>query len=685
MKLKRLVLENFRQFQGSNNTINLDVTDDKNIVVIHAKNGVGKTTILASLSWCLYGEFDLENPSRILNDNVFEQLAENASASVSVTLDFEDKGIPYTAKRVYYIRKKNNSPEEMDKSFELLVNRKKDSKAPTTINMILHQKLRSFFFFDGERMTHLSKPQNSKDIVNGIRAVMGLEVFERAITHLKNAKKELTIEQNKIDVIGDDALYKEMYAEQQNLQEVIEVKQNELENTNQLIILHKEKLEAISKKLAEFNETKLMQEELIKLKKNKQNLETKHDEKLKNIAEHIAKNAYIALSKELLSDMNEFMEDKRKKGELPSGIAEQFIEDLLEAGKCICGESIEKGDSHYKELKHLLDTTARKQNIDDRFISVTGFIKQHMDYRSEFKSIYDQYHMEKLSIEDELRTTNDRIESLNTEALKKFDGTKYEEQQKSRIYYEEEIELNTKKVGKLEQEILFKEQELNKFKKKIETHDTHNENLSIAQNYIDITQDAITYLEERLQNATNNVRKRLNEKVSILFRKMISADYHASIDDDFALKVQKNSLGSTDLDVSKSTAQSQMASLSFIGSLVSLAKEFEDKGNQHSRGGIYPIVMDAPFGVLDDEYQENFSKHFRDLAPQIIFLVTKTQWTKTIEENLKPYINKEYVLTFHNTRDDLDYSNPSLFIERDGKKIPLAVKDEREFTEIREV
>ncbi len=683
MKLKRLILENFRQFQGSNNVINLDVTDEKNIVVIHAKNGVGKTTLLASLSWCLYDKFDLENADRILNDNVFENLSENASAQVSVTLDFEDKGKSYTAKRVYYIQKKDNEPFKMDASFELMVNDKKDTKASTTINMILHEKLRSYFFFDGERMTHLSKPQNAKDIVNGIRAVMGLEVFERAITHLKNAKKELTSEQNKVDVIGDDALFKEMYEEQQNLQDYIDTKHKDLENKNDAISIFKEKLEHINTELLKFEQTRVMQKKLIDLKKTRQNQEKKHDDVQKDIAKHIAKNAYIALSRELLFDMNEFMEDKRKKGELPSGIAEQFIKDLLEVGQCICGETIKEGDSHYNKLKHLLDSTARKQNIDDRFISVTGFIKQNIDYKEDYKEVYDQYHNSKLVIEGELREIIDELESLNKEALEKFDGTKFEEQQKSQVYYQEEIDSNNTERGKLEQELIFKEQELINLKKKIETHDTNNEKLSIAQNYIDITSDSIDYLQDKLERTTDIVRKKLNEKVSSLFRKMISADYHASIDDDFALKVKKTKLGS--IDVSKSTAQSQMASLSFIGSLVSLAKEFEDKGNQHSRGGIYPIVMDAPFGVLDDEYQENFSKHFRGLAPQIIFFVTKTQWTQTIESNLSPYINKEYVLTFHNTRDDLDYTNPSLFIERGDKKIPLTVQDEQEFTEIREV
>src|SRR5689334_9236097 len=55
MKITSITLNNFRQYYGRN-TVNIDTSGDRNIVLIGGKNGYGKTNFLLSLVWCLYGE-----------------------------------------------------------------------------------------------------------------------------------------------------------------------------------------------------------------------------------------------------------------------------------------------------------------------------------------------------------------------------------------------------------------------------------------------------------------------------------------------------------------------------------------------------------------------------------------------------------------------------------------------------
>ncbi|WP_410172373.1 AAA family ATPase, partial [Enterobacter bugandensis] len=57
MKIKRIKLVNFRQFYGNNNIIEFSTDSTYNVTLIHAENGVGKTTILNSILWCFYGKF----------------------------------------------------------------------------------------------------------------------------------------------------------------------------------------------------------------------------------------------------------------------------------------------------------------------------------------------------------------------------------------------------------------------------------------------------------------------------------------------------------------------------------------------------------------------------------------------------------------------------------------------------
>ena len=55
MKLSNIEINNFRQYY---NSVDIDLTtnSDQNIIVIGGRNGYGKTNLLLSIVWCLYGD-----------------------------------------------------------------------------------------------------------------------------------------------------------------------------------------------------------------------------------------------------------------------------------------------------------------------------------------------------------------------------------------------------------------------------------------------------------------------------------------------------------------------------------------------------------------------------------------------------------------------------------------------------
>ena len=52
MSIERIEIQNFRGFYGDHE-IDLSVDDKKSVTLIIAENGVGKSTILNSIFWCL--------------------------------------------------------------------------------------------------------------------------------------------------------------------------------------------------------------------------------------------------------------------------------------------------------------------------------------------------------------------------------------------------------------------------------------------------------------------------------------------------------------------------------------------------------------------------------------------------------------------------------------------------------
>lgn len=55
MIVKQLILNNFRQFTGEH-IINFSTDPEKKVTIIMAESGVGKTTLIQSFQWILYGD-----------------------------------------------------------------------------------------------------------------------------------------------------------------------------------------------------------------------------------------------------------------------------------------------------------------------------------------------------------------------------------------------------------------------------------------------------------------------------------------------------------------------------------------------------------------------------------------------------------------------------------------------------
>ncbi len=68
MQIRRVKLKNFRQFYGTQE-LEFPTTGKKNVTLIHAENGFGKTNILNAVLWSLFKQVTpkFEKPDEIVN------------------------------------------------------------------------------------------------------------------------------------------------------------------------------------------------------------------------------------------------------------------------------------------------------------------------------------------------------------------------------------------------------------------------------------------------------------------------------------------------------------------------------------------------------------------------------------------------------------------------------------------
>jgi DNA sulfur modification protein DndD len=97
----------------------------------------------------------------------------------------------------------------------------------------------------------------------------------------------------------------------------------------------------------------------------------------------------------------------------------------------------------------------------------------------------------------------------------------------------------------------------------------------------------------------------------------------------------------------------------------------------------FPIVMDSPFGSLDEISRRQIAQILPQLANQLIVLVTKTQWRGEVEAEMQPKIGKQYVLTYYSSKPDCTED----YLELGQQRYPLIARSPNDFdyTQISEI
>lgn len=171
----------------------------KNVVLVGAKNGYGKTSLLEAVLLCLYGKEAIGLLPRLSSDNVsddkrpqsYDDFLERAlhiqatqygqaSASVSLTLADEDDGDVVRIFREWHFTGggKHRRGEEEVRIYQgpegepLHIPRNEDREefyASYIAQNILPPSLAPFFFFDGEQVQRLAQRELSEQVKQGCR------------------------------------------------------------------------------------------------------------------------------------------------------------------------------------------------------------------------------------------------------------------------------------------------------------------------------------------------------------------------------------------------------------------------------------------------------------------------------------------------------------------------------------
>ncbi|MBN1546916.1 MAG: AAA family ATPase [Syntrophaceae bacterium] len=684
MKIRKLILTNFRPFLGQQE-IEFSCSKSKNVTVVHAENGLGKTTLLNALLWGLYGKDglteDVESPDRIVNETVEAQSEDPNETYAEVLIFFEHEDIEYTLRRRLTLAQQrvDASKTELRLESKQFGQTKAEKDAQSKLNTILPKGISPYLFFNGERIDNLGRTKSREDIKEAIHQMLGLSLMQRTIADLESQNVAGRFRQE-LRKNADEAMQKLL-----DMQEKAEKKRKTatemIKNSNREIAALKRKIEKIDAKLKANEEVQKLQSEREERQKSVEKQNMAIQEAGKDLKLLISNEACMLFTADLFEEGNKVTSRLRSEGRIPARILKDFIQDLIKAEKCICKRPIKKETPEYMAVLEQLEAATDPSfneavsALDNALGAIDGKAEEARDRIKEAYRRYEELQEEYWRNENRIKEISQKIGEKDDEEIQHLES----DRESNRL----KIEEHNSNIGRAHQQIEDATKELQDLNHRIEQCKQKADKADLARRRLATAENIAEILRNMLEAETQDLRKVLNEEIRENFAKIIFKDYWADITPDFDLKILKRVEGQV-IEVAKSTGENQITSFAFIGSLVALARRRDElpsilKGVQ---GGEYPIVMDSPFGTLGEGYRASVSRMLPQLAPQVLVFVSPTQWKDSVEENLMPQAGKRYLLQYQGKNPPKDLAKE---VEFNGNAYEQIVDSETEKTQIVEV
>ncbi len=655
MKLTTIRLYNFRQFYGETPEIQLANDEQLNTTIIHGNNGAGKTTILNAFTWVLYEKFTaaFAESQQLVNKRAISEAATGTSIDCWVEIAWKHDGKKYRAKRMCRAYKQETEVNIINNEFLYLYIGDADGKwlhpqqpPDEIIGRILPSSLHQYFFFDGERIEQIVRKDKRLEIAEATKILLGVEVLNRSIKHIAEAKKTLDSE---LGQIGDTTTQDLLKSQQQCQQEIDKIQARQLEVIEEIANFSQIDRE-INLHLLELTAAKSTQLKRQELEGIKATHQTQLRQAQTAIEQLVSSQAYTVLLPSLTQNFHKIVSELRDRGELNQGVSREFLSQLLHHQNCLCGTKLLPNSSTYQQVQIWLsrasiaaieETTMRLiTQVEDLETKGQEFWQQidlHQKIVATARAEISQLEIQLDLLEEKLRhDTNIEISNLQ----KRLD----------------EIAIKVRDLillqGQNKQQIIHLEGQIQALAKQITKQQSNQDRQILAYRRRQAAIDAIDILTGIRHQQEQQFRLQLEQRVQQIFQQISVTPYLPKITEKYELILVENTRG-IETTVAASTGENQILSLSFIGGIIDGVRAWSQQqlvGMPESN--TFPIVMDSPFGSLDPISRRQIAQILPQLANQLIVLVTKTQWRDEVETEMQSKIGKQYVLTYYSSKPD---------------------------------
>ena len=534
-------------------------------------------------------------------------------------------------KQIFYKNESNNiinNPSTLEMIRELNKDMMTVSDPKYIISQCIPECIREYFFFDGERLDDYFKKEGSESIKKAVFKLSQIELLDKVIEHLDSKSNDFLKENKNLSPIAE-----QIKSEIGAITSAKEICKNELMDKTNFLKEAKLNRDEILKKIKNnpVKNSKGLNNDRIEIE-NKIN---EYEDKIKNIEIEIEE-YFIDISPKILvlsaiKNMKYQIEDKRKKKEIPPGITDEFIKQILHSKKCICGRNISKEDNSEKNICELLNIYNKLSGIGNELLNNQSNIEIILKECDEFESKYLNFEKNKNIFEKEREEHSKRLKKIKEQlALTDESYARYEEKLGE---FQNAIEDITVEITKLNSKIENSEIALKNRRENLVEELKKEAKYNLLRNKLQFCEDTLKESKKIKEEIMEETKKSVETETRTLFFDLIwnpESFEDIKIDDNYGLSViHKSGLESIG---SLSSGQRQVLALSFIAALNTVS------------GFNLPIIIDTPLGRISKDTRLNIASNLPRFLKnkQVILLVTDEEYTSDVRKKLEKSIGKEY-------------------------------------------
>lgn len=634
LRLQCLTIDNFGPFKGKQS---IEFSADNGVTIIYGENMRGKTSLSHAIRYVFFGKVRDRN----YRDTSLHHLSnwENADEGVygfKVILSFTHNGEQYELIRSCIPRQALIFPPSSDQDYveECFLRRGGDvlssEQRDFQLNQIMPEQISRFFLFDGELLQEYEEllrdeSEMGRKIKGAIEHILGVPILTNTRACLRDLLKAVQSQvsktaqrDQKTRTLGN--LLAELTLQQKVFEDDAEKQREELERLKD----RKASIEEILKKTERFAS---LIDERDRLEKEVGDLEERQkqkEERLKDIMTEAWRSIIskkIIFTYENIDQKIQLLQTKMMQNSLQQEKTRQ-IKLALQTDKCpICLHPLdEETIQHLTDLSNIDHPDVQPEDDDElhRLLSLKLVLRNFSTINilpsvQELTEALDQCIVDRAAKQDRIAEIDDNIRNLDQSEIRKI-RSEYGENFREITLVEEGMRQSAENIQKNEESIRDVERQLDK-EKGIDLA-KENRRRDLYDNLYNLFDEGVSVYRERL-------RKKVEKDATILFLELTGEpDYVGlQINENYGLAiVHKNSR----IIPVRSAGAEHIVALSLMGAL---------QKNAPLRG---PIIMDSPFGRLDEVHTTQVVKALPSMADQVILLV--------YESELKPQAARNQLL-----------------------------------------